>query len=112
MPPKKEKPFKHQGLISVKLFPAEQKSKKYTAVFYEDGVPFRKSSFGAKSYEDYTIHKDEERKASYLARHGATEEVLWETDPYAPATLSRYVLWNLPDLRDSWNDYKRRFNLQ
>lgn len=112
MPKKKEQPFKHQGLISVKLFPSPLKGKKYRAVWYEDGVEKRHADFGAKNYEDYTIHKDPLRKDSYISRHGATEEILWETDPYAPATLSRFVLWEKPDLRESWNFYKNKFNFQ
>lgn len=112
MPSKKDKEFRHKGLISVLLFPSTRASKKYTAVFYEDGKEFKKVHFGAKNYEDYTIHKDKERKANYIARHGATEENIWATDPYAPATLSRFVLWNKPDLQASWNDYKCRFQLQ
>ena len=112
MPKKKEQPFKHQGLISVKLFPSPLKGKKYRAVWYEDGVEKRHADFGAKNYEDYTIHKDPLRKDSYISRHGATEEILWETDPYAPATLSRFVLWEKPDLRESWNYYKNKFNFQ
>ena len=29
--------------------------------------------FGAKGYEDYTTHKDPERKARYLARHSGED---------------------------------------
>lgn len=112
MPPKKEKPFKHQGLISVKLFPSPLKGKKYRAVWYEDGKEFKHSDFGQKNAEDFTIHKDPERKKSYIARHAPTEEVLWETDPFAPATLSRWITWELPDLRESWNFYKNKFHFQ
>ena len=114
MPKKKEfgKDFKYQGTISVLLFPSSRATKKYMAIFYEDGKEFKKVHFGAKSYEDYTIHNDKERKENYLSRHGATEEYIWKTDYTAPATLSRFVLWNLPTLHASWNDYKQRFNLQ
>lgn len=112
MPTKKEKEFKHKGLISVLLFPSPRAGKKFEARYYEDGKEFKKVSFGAKGYEDYTIHKDEERKENYIARHAPTEELLWTTDPYAPASLSRWVLWNKPSLEESWSDYKRRFNLQ
>lgn len=104
--------FKHKGTISVLLFPSSRASKKYEARFYEDGKEFKKVHFGASKYEDYTTHGDEERKENYIARHGATQETIWATDPYAPATLSRFVLWNKPTLEASWQDYKQKFNLQ
>lgn len=113
MPPKKKEPtFKYKGSISALLYPSPRASKKYRAIFYEDGKEFKKVDFGAKNYEDYTIHKDPDRKADYISRHGATEEYIWKTDPYAPATLSRYVLWEEPDLRTSWQKYKALFNIQ
>ena len=33
----------------------------------------KKVRFGAKGYEDFTIHKDEERKQRYIKRHQARE---------------------------------------
>jgi hypothetical protein len=116
MPPKKDKKptRKIMGVLSVKLFRSPLKTKKYRAVFYEDGVEFDYTDFGAirvsgEPYEDYTMHKDDERKANYLARHEPTEN--WN-DPYSPGALSKWVLWNKPTLEESWNDYKRRFNFQ
>lgn len=111
MPPKKDKTptMKVMGVLSVKLFKSPLKGKKYRAVFYEDGKQYDHTDFGATGYEDYTIHKDDDRKDNYLARHDPTEN--WN-DPYSAGALSRWVLWNKPTLEESWNDYKRRFNFQ
>lgn len=57
---------------------------------------------------DYTIHKDPERKKRYIIRHKKNEH--WN-DPITAGSLSRYVLWNKPSLRESIKDYKKRFNL-
>ena len=110
---------------SVKLFESPLTTKKYRAVFYYDNEPFHYVDFGGKNYRDFTLINDPDSKyyipdkkerekvrENYIARHGATEEYIWKTDPYAPATLSRWVLWNMPTLEASWNDYKQRFNLQ
>ena len=44
--------------------------KKYDAVI--DGK--KTVSFGAVGYSDFTKHKDEERKASYIARHKPNQD--------------------------------------
>ena len=46
-----------------------QKNKKWRIVF-----PDRKSvHFGHSAYEDYTMHKDDTRKKSYVSRHKSSE---------------------------------------
>jgi len=66
------------------------------------------TDFGASGYEDYTQHKDEDRKKSYVARHRKNEN--WN-DPKSAGALSRWILWNLPSFDASVRDYKRRFGL-
>ena len=67
-------------------------------------------SFGAKGYQDYTQHRDFTRKQSYFARHAKNED--WHTSGlYTAGFGSRYLLWNLPSLKDSIKDVNRRFNL-
>ena len=62
--------------------------------------------FGAKGYEDFTIHKDPERKAKYLKRHAGEN---W-TDPMTAGFWARWVLWNQPSLMASIRDIEKRFN--
>lgn len=57
---------------------------------------------------DFTLHKDPERKARYIARHQAHEH--WE-DPRSAGFWSRWLLWNKPSLRASAQDIKRRFGI-
>ena len=77
-------------------------SKKYR-IIYDDG---KHIDFGASGYSDYTLSKDENKKKAYISRHKVNED--W-TDPYKAGTLSRFILWNLPTVQDSYNDYKKRF---
>lgn len=57
---------------------------------------------------DYTIHKDEERKQKYLNRHNKNEN--WQ-DYKTAGALWRFILWNKPTLKESIEDYKKKFNL-
>ena len=86
------------------ISPSKSKYKKYQAKF-SDGTT---TTFGAKGYSDYTSHKDDKRKASYLARHKKNEN--WN-DPLSRGALSRWILWNKPTLSASYNDYLKKFNL-
>ena len=72
----------------------------------EDGPTIH---FGATGYQDFTQHGDEERKASYLARHKARED--WTLQGVESAGFwARYVLWNKPSLAQSIADINRRFS--
>ena len=63
-------------------------------------------AFGAKGYEDFTTHKDEERKGRYIKRHMKNED--W-TNPLTAGMWSRWILWNRPTILETIEDVKRRF---
>jgi hypothetical protein len=48
--------------------------------------------FGQMGFEDFTKHKDQERRQRYLRR---TENMRgnWRNDPYSANNLSRNLLW-------------------
>lgn len=100
---------------------SEKEDKKFDAIFRDKKCPCSTKvdkpecgakqkivSFGAKGMSDYTKHKDPERKKRYLERHEKNED--WE-DPLTPGALSRWILWNKPDLKESIDDFKKRFDL-
>jgi hypothetical protein len=89
-------------LISIK--PSNRKDKKWTATFVN---PVMITHFGARGYDDFTIHKDPIRKQLYLARHRNEN---WN-NPVSAGSLSRYILWNKPTMSASINDFKTKFNL-
>ena len=64
--------------------------KKWMAQVREDGL--RKAvHFGQQGASDYTLNKDDARRASYLARHGSKED--WSRDGVlTPGWLSRWLL--------------------
>ena len=80
------------------------------AVFYDDDRKKLKTlHFGAVGYQDFTQHKDEQRRADYINRHFKNED--WE-DYMTSGALSRYILWQYPQLERSINSYMKRFNLK
>lgn len=86
--------------------PSKKADKKYDAVFETDKKRTKTISFGAAGMEDFTMHKDEERKQRYLDRHRVREN--WNK-PDTAGALSRWILWNKPTLEASIRDYKQRF---
>lgn len=84
--------------------PSERYSKKYK-VIAPDG---RILHFGARGYDDYTMHKNAVRMHHYLLRHETREN--WNNLKTAGA-WARWLLWNKPDFKDSARDMERRFNI-
>lgn len=97
----------------VKIVKAHDGKHKYEAVFRVEGAGGehheKRVKFGAVGYDDYTKHKDKERRRRYIERHGRGREH-WSS-PDTPGALSRWVLWNKPTFRESVKDFKRRFHL-
>jgi len=68
-------------------------------------------SFGARGYEDYTIHKDSARKRRYIQRHRNGE--IWTISGIETAGFwSRWILWNKPTLGESVRATERRFGIK
>ena len=94
--------------VKVVISPS-QRDKKFKAVLTDANGDTKTLHFGAKGMSDYTIHKDNSRKDRYLARHKKNEN--WNV-PDTPGSLSRWILWNKPNFKDSVKDYKQRFKLK
>lgn len=82
-------------------YPATDDKHKYFIITSQG----KKVRFGAKGYEDFTIHKDEDRKIRYIARHRKREEKYWN-DPNTKSYWSLHLLWNKPTLEESYQDIK------
>jgi len=97
----------------LKIVKAKDGKHKYAAVFRVEGTGGKHHEkvvkFGAVGYDDFTKHKDKERRRRYIERHGRGREH-WSS-PDTPGALSRWVLWNKTSLRESIKDFKRRFHL-
>lgn len=66
-------------------------------------------NFGAKGYQDFTMHKDEDRKKNYIIRHKTNEN--WN-NPETRGFWARWLLWNKENLDDSIKDIEERFKIK
>lgn len=48
--------------------------------------------FGQMGYEDYTKHKDDDRRKNYLNR-SSNIKGQWKANKYSPNNLSIHLLW-------------------
>ena len=89
----------------VKFYHADDGVHKYIAVFDN---PYEIIKFGALGYDDFTIHNDVRKKAAYLKRHRVREDF---DDPRTAGALSRWILWNKPTIKESIQNYRKRFKM-
>lgn len=83
--------------------------KKWMAIFENRETGRTKTThFGAVGYEDYTMHKDPERKKRYITRHKKNEN--WN-DPTTAGALSRWILWEEKSRQKAIEKFKKKFNL-
>lgn len=88
------------------LAPSNRYEKKYMVRVADKTI-----HFGARGYEDYTMHKDRQRYLNYINRHKAREN--WTKSGIDTAGFwSRWLLWNLPSFQASLRDIERRFNVK
>lgn len=80
--------FKYLGKTAI-IYKSFKPSKKYMIL---DPNKNKMVHFGQMDYEDFTKHKDLERRQRYLKR---TENMKgdWKNNPYSPNNLSRNILW-------------------
>jgi hypothetical protein len=66
--------------------------------------------FGAAGYSDFPTHKNEQRITLYIDRHKNNEN--WTKSGIDTAGFwSKHLLWNLPTVKASYEDIKRKFNI-
>jgi len=87
----------------------ENSTKKWIAIFSEDGHVVKTTPFGANGMEDYTMHKDKTRRERYRKRHAKD----LNTGDYKRAGyLSYYILWGDSTSRlKNIKMFKEKFNL-
>ena len=89
------------------LTKARAKNKKYSIIINGTNGP-RRINFGDDRYEDFTQHKDPERKKRYILRHEKNED--WN-DPTTAGFWSVNLCWNKPTIEESIKDIKKRFGI-
>lgn len=89
--------------MSYQLSKSDVKNKKMTIITPTG----KKINFGDDRYEDFTIHKDNERKSAYIKRHGLEDH----SNPNKAGFWARWLLWNKESVSESIKDIEKRFKL-
>lgn len=90
-------------IITIKK--SNRKNKKYTI-----SIDNKTLHIGDSRYQDYTQHKNSDRKNRYIIRHKKREN--WTKSGIKTRGFwSRWLLWNKKSIRSSINDIKKRFNV-
>jgi hypothetical protein len=97
--------------IYVALEPSKRVDKRFVMTFSKNGVILKRVHFGNPHMENYTIHKDKQRKERFLKRFNKLINK-FKDDPFKPMTLSHLILWNKPTLKESLKDYKKRYSFK
>ena len=91
-----------------------RKHKKWMVVMNKGGKK-RTIHFGDDRYQDYTQHKDKERRKNYRARASKIKNKggkLTIRDPFTPNALAYYVLWgDSINVDKNFKDFKKRFHI-
>lgn len=96
---------------AIYLEPSTRSSKKFMVTLVYPRKDSAKVHFGGKGYSDYTRHKDESRKSSYLARHAPNED--WTLKGIDTAGFwSRHLLWSKPSLTKAIQYIENKFDVQ
>lgn len=106
-----KKRLKYSCIFIMKLLriePAQNPKKKWRAVFQSD-TKEKHTEFGDSKSEDYTQHRDKERRDRYRKRH---EKDLKTNDPTRAGYLSYYILWgDSTSMKKNIQDFKVKFGL-
>jgi hypothetical protein len=98
------------AIWAIKLEPSKQKDTKYTVK-----VDGKSISFGQKGASDFTITKDKDRKALYIARHDKLESQFWGAEQENMKTASfwaRYLLWENEDIFTAIKEIETRMGCE
>jgi hypothetical protein len=67
--------------------------------------------FGAKGYQDFTMHKDPKRRSAYLKRHAPNQD--WSrAGRHTPGFWARWLLWEHPSLDQAIHTLARKFGIR
>jgi hypothetical protein len=99
----------------LKIVKSTSKNKKWTAIFCLCkgetkccDKERKKIHFGDSRYEDYTQHKDVDRRKNYRSRHASGKTA----KPDSADALSYYILWgDSTNLNENINSFKKKYNL-
>ena len=96
--------------VSVVIKKSSKPEKKLMAIFSMDNGKKKTVHFGQAGAPDYTITKNKEQRARYIARHRKNEN--WNS-PLTAGSLAKHILWGAFTSKEkNISAFKRKFNLK
>jgi len=83
-----QKAYKYLGRKHGKLYASPNSRKKYCVIAPNNHIV----SFGAIDYQDFTKHRDQQRRQNYLTRAGNIGGN-WRKNKFSPNNLAMHILW-------------------
>ena len=94
--------------MNIVITPSDKTFKKFTALINDTKNNNKKTiHFGDNRYQDFTLHKDDKRKKSYLSRHKHDNY----NNPNYASFYSTNLLWNKPTLKQSIQATNKKYNV-
>ena len=87
--------------MNIVITPSNKSAKKFTAIIDDK----KTIHFGAKLYEDYTIHRDDKIKKAYLARHKKDNF----NNPNYAGFYNTNLLWSKKTLAESIKNTNEKY---
>ena len=93
-------------MTKLQILKSDNPKKKYKAIFTKDDGKTKTIHFGSSMHQDFTQHKNLERRRLYRQRH----EKDLKGDPMSAGYLSYYVLWgDSTSLQTNIKAFKNKF---
>ena len=93
-------------MTKLQILKSDNPKKKWKAVFTKDDGKTKTIHFGASGYQDFTQHKNLERRRLYRQRH--LKDL--KGDPMRAGYLSYYILWgDSTSLHTNIRAFKKQF---
>ena len=96
--------------VSVVIKKSTKPEKKLMAIFTLENGKNKTVHFGQAGAPDYTITKNKEQRARYIARHRKNEN--WNS-PLTAGSLAKHILWGAFTSKEkNISAFKRKFKLK
>jgi hypothetical protein len=93
-------------MTKLQILKSDREGKKFKAVFTKDDGKTKTVHFGSSMHQDFTQHKNLERRRLYRQRH----EKDLKGDPMRAGYLSYYILWgDSTNLQTNLKAFKNKF---
>lgn len=93
-------------MTKLQILKSDKEGKKWKAVFTKDDGKTKTVHFGSSMHQDFTQHKNLERRRLYRQRH----EKDLKGDPMRAGYLSYYILWgDSTSLQTNIKAFKNKF---